>query len=180
MTVYRSAYGDALYGQNTFGLSGSTVDATATASIAASSTASAQRVKDGAGTSTPALAGSAAAARTRNVSTTSSPALSGSASGNVVLLGSATASVNSSASVASTDILIDGSATISLQNVVVSIAEEYAAADGYRPGYGQRTYGTQIYGRNDSVEAGTATIAAALSVTTAYERERNASATISA
>ena len=69
-------------------------------------------------------------------------------------------------------IVKDCSASFSLQNAVVTVGEEYAITDGFRPGYGQRTYGTQIYGRNDQTEDGTATITATSSASASCERVR--------
>jgi len=111
---------------------------------------------------------------------TVTPALSAACSAQVVREASSTIASSATVSSFSGEILIDGAATITLQSATVSVGEEYVEADGYRPGYGLRTYGTSIYGRNDSVEQGTATIAATLSVATAYIRKRNASASITA
>jgi len=111
---------------------------------------------------------------------TVTPALSAVCSAQVVKDGAAAIASTLSVSVVDPDTVNDASATITLQSATVSVGEEYVEADGYRPGYGLRTYGTSIYGRNDSVEQGTATIAATLSVATAYIRKRNASASITA
>ena len=111
---------------------------------------------------------------------TVTPALSLACSAQVVRDGAAAIACALSVSVVDPDTVNDASATITLQSATVSVAEEYVASDGFRPGYGLRTYGTSIYGRNDSVEQGTATIAASLSVATAYVRERNVSVAIAA
>ena len=75
-------------------------------------------------------------------------------------------------------IVKDASAAIALQGATVSVAEEYVETEGYRPGYGLRTYGTSIYGQNDSVEQGTATIAIAASMTVNGGLTRNVAAAI--
>ncbi len=111
---------------------------------------------------------------------TVTPTLSLACSAQVVRDGAAAIAASVTVGSFTGEILIDGAATITLQSATVSVAEEYVEADGYRPGYGLRTYGTSIYGRNDSVEQGTATIAASLSVATAYVRERNVSVAIAA
>jgi len=111
---------------------------------------------------------------------TVTPALSAACSAQIVREASSTIAASATVSSFTGQILIDGAATITLQSATVSVGEEYVEADGYRPGYGLRTYGTSIYGQNDSVEQGTATIAASLSVATAYVRERNVSVAIAA
>lgn len=73
---------------------------------------------------------------------------------------SASASVTSSA-----DVISDALINVFLTSSVSASAEKYAETDGYRTGYGLRTYGTSIYGENVSVEAGLATIAASASLT---------------
>ena len=115
-----------------------------------------------------------------DAASTVTPTLSLACSAQVVRDGAAAIAASVTVGSFTGEILIDGAATITLQSATVSVAEEYVEADGYRPGYGLRTYGTSIYGRNDSVEQGTATIAASLSVATAYVRERNVSVAIAA
>lgn len=105
---------------------------------------------------------------------------SASVSCSAVAVREASVSITASASVSQpqADVVIDGATTMTLQTVTVTIAEEYTEADGYRTGYGLRTYGTQIYGRNDSIEYGAASISASLTPTVSYERKRNADASI--
>lgn len=110
---------------------------------------------------------------------TLTPSLSVACSAVTVVSGSAAISASLSTSV-SDDIIKDGSATIALQSATVSVAEEYVETEGYRPGYGLRTYGTSIYGQNDSTEVGTANIAIAASMSVSAARTRNVSASISA
>lgn len=70
------------------------------------------------------------------------------------------------------------SPTVTLQTVLVQIVEEYAITDGARPGYGLKRYGINLYGRNDSTEDGSASIAATSSATASCERVREHSKTI--
>ena len=99
---------------------------------------------------------------------------------------SAVTIINASATIATSltsavtdDIVKDGSATITLQTATVSVAEEYIETEGYRPGYGLRTYGSSIYGQNNSTEESTATIAIAATMTATAARTLNVSAAIS-
>jgi len=110
---------------------------------------------------------------------TVTPALSLACSAQVVRDGAAAIACALSVSVVDPDTVNDASATITLQSATVSVAEEYVASDGFRPGYGLRTYGTNIYGRNDSIEQSTATIAIAASMTATAGLTRNVAASIS-
>ena len=109
---------------------------------------------------------------------TVTPALSLACSAQVVRDGAAAIACALSVSVVDPDTVNDASATITLQSATVSVAEEYVASDGFRPGYGLRTYGTSIYGRNDSIEQSTATIAISSTMTVGVSPQFNAQATI--
>lgn len=109
---------------------------------------------------------------------TVTPALSSACSAQVVKDGAAAIACALSVSVVDPDTVNDASATITLQSATVSVAEEYVASDGFRPGYGLRTYGTNIYGRNDSIEQSTATIAISSTMTVGASPQLNAQATI--
>ncbi len=99
-----------------------------------------------------------------------------------VTVNNASAAITASltAAVSGYDTVKDASATITLQSATVSVGEEYVETDGYRPGYGLRTYGSSIYGQNNSTEEGTATIAIATSMSVSAARTRNVTAAISA
>ena len=58
-------------------------------------------------------------------------------------------------------------------------AEKLSDAAGYRSGYGLRTYGTSIYGQNESIESGLASISVASSVSASANVTAVGSATIS-
>lgn len=163
MTVYRASYGDALFGQDSFGLSGSITDGAATVTPSASVTVSAVNAISFAASATASASASCGAVVAKGGSSSASASASASSSADRVLVYSASASASSSASSGS-KIIKDGVVNASLQNVVVSVAETYPEADGYRTGYGLRTYGTQIYGENHSVEEGSAQVNCAASV----------------
>jgi len=99
-----------------------------------------------------------------------------------VTVNNASAAITASltAAVSGYDTVIDASATIALQGATVSVAEEYVETEGYRPGYGLRTYGSSIYGQNNSTEEGTAAIGIAASMSVSAARTRNVTAATSA
>ena len=86
-----------------------------------------------------------------------------SASAQVVKAGSSTIAASASVT-SSADVVTDALINVFLTSSVSASAEKYAESDGYRTGYGLRTYGTSIYGENVSVESGLATIAASASL----------------
>jgi hypothetical protein len=171
MAVYRAYYGDALYGQNTYGLSGSITDGASIIIPDAVTTVSAVRVISFASTDTAAASVTAAAEVVKQGAAAVTPSASVAADGNRVLAGAASASALASTTSAA-DKLKDGAVAASLQNIVVSVAETYAETDGYRDGYGLRTYGTFVYGENYSIEEATITASASASVSINYERVR--------
>ena len=110
---------------------------------------------------------------------TVTPSLSAACSAQIVKDGAAAIASTLSVSVVDPDTVNDASATITLQSATITVAEEYVASDGFRPGYGLATYGTSIYGRNDSIEQSTATIAITSTMTVGASPQLNAQATIS-
>jgi len=163
MTVYRASYGDALFGQDSYGLSGSITDGAATATSSASVTVSSVNVISFSASATASASVSPAGQVVKDAAGSVSTAASVSSAADRILAYSSSTSASASAS-ASGIIIKDGAVTASLQNVVVSVAEKYAETDGYRTGYGLRTYGTQIYGENHSVEDASAQVNCAASV----------------
>lgn len=87
-----------------------------------------------------------------------------SASAQVIKVGASTVAASASIT-SSADVVTDALINVFLTSSVSASAEKYAQSDGYRTGYGLRTYGTSIYGENVSVEAGLVAIAATSSVT---------------
>jgi len=111
---------------------------------------------------------------------TVAPTLSVACSAVTVNNASAAITASLTAAVSGYDTVIDASATIALQGATVSVAEEYVETEGYRPGYGLRTYGSSIYGQNNSTEEGTAAIGIAASMSVSAARTRNVTAATSA
>jgi len=179
MAVYRAYYGDALYGQNIYGLSGSITDGAATITPSATVTVSAVNAISFAASDTSSASVTAGAEVVKQGAAAVTPSASVTATANRVIdFASADASTGTAS--ASGGIIKDGAVAATLQNLVVSLAETYAEVDGYRSGYGLRTYGTNIYGENHSIEEGGASISLASSTTAAGQRVADVSLTISA
>ena len=157
--AYRASYGADAYGTELYGVTGA-IDGSTEVVFRPS------YGKETYGTSTYGGQGN----ETCNLSVT--------CSGQVIRDGAATIASILSVNVVDTDTVNDASVTITLQSATVSVAEEYVASDGFRPGYGLKTYGTSIYGRNDSIEQSTATIAIAATMTVGVNPQFNAQATI--
>jgi hypothetical protein len=102
-----------------------------------------------------------------------------SASAQVVKESTVTIAASASVTV-SADVLSDALINIFLTSSVSANAEKYAQTDGYRTGYGLRTYGTSIYGENVSVEAGLVAISATSSLTASANVTAVGAATIAA
>ena len=177
MAVYRAYYGDALYGQDTYGLSGSITDGASIIIPDATTTVSAVRVISFAASDTASASVTAGAEVVKLGAAAIAPSASVASSANRIISGSSSDTA-SSAATASGEIVKDGAVTASLQNVVVSVAETYAETDGYRSGYGLRTYGTNIYGENHSIEEASATITASATAVSVGQRIAIGSATI--
>lgn len=177
MTVYRAYYGDALYGQNSYGLSGSIVDASASISSNLTSSFSFVNVVSFQATDTSTSTTTSSAEIVKLGA--SAPSLSASVTCDATRARNCSASVNPSVTVSSAaQIVKDADISASLQNAVTTVAEKYAETDGYRDGYGKRTYGTFFYGENYSVEDASASISPSASVSIDYERVRLQSASI--
>ena len=157
--AYRASYGASTYGTALYGVTGA-IDGSTEVVFRPS------YGKETYGTSTYGSQGN----ETCNLSVT--------CSAQVIRDGAAAIACALSVSVVDPDTVNDASATITLQSATVSVAEEYVASDGFRPGYGLKTYGTSIYGRNDSIEQSTATIAITSTMTAGASPQLNAQATI--
>jgi hypothetical protein len=178
MAVYRAYYGDALYGQDTYGLSGSITDGASIIIPDVTTTVSAVRVISFASTDTASASVTAGAEVIKLGAATVTPSVSATSAANRIISGGSSGTASSSTT-SSGEIVKDGAVAASLQNVVVSVAETYAETDGYRDGYGLRTYGTSIYGENHSVEEASASISCSSSVSVDYQRVRENSFAIS-
>lgn len=163
MTVYRSGYGQAAYGTEYYGLSGAILDAVSIAITSSTVVTSAEVIKDGSVTATPSASVTCSANVTAAGAATASASASTTSNGVAINDDAAVVTLTSSAT-CTADVVVDAVATISLSGAVITVAETYAETDGYRTGYGLRTYGTSIYGENLSVEAGAATVAATSTV----------------
>lgn len=177
MTVYRANYGDALYGQDTYGLSGSIVDAAASITPSCSVAVSAVKVFEGASAVVTACSVTASLQEIIEGASTASCTLNVTAASDTVIGGASTVTCASSVS-ASAIKLRNAAANIVCQGVVVTVAVEYPEVPGFRPGYGKNTYGSYIYGINHSIEEGAAAISLACSVTSAGIRIANAASNV--
>ena len=159
MAIYRSGYGDASYGTFSYGLSGAITDAVSIAITSSTVVSSAEVIKDSAISASASSSVTCSAGVIASGAATATSAASVTSAGQVVVEGAAAVSCSASV-VSAADVVIDGAANMSLQNVVVTVAETYAETDGYRIGYGLRTYGTNIYGENHRVIDASASISA--------------------
>ena len=177
MAVYRAYYGDALYGQDTYGLSGSITDGASIIIPDAVTTVSAVRVISFAAADTASASVTAGVEVVKEGAASVSAASTATSDANRIIGGSSSATAASSVS-ASGEIVKDGAVAASLQNLVVSAALVYAETEGYRSGYGLRNYGTNIYGENHTVEEASASVSCSSSLSVNYERVRENSFTI--
>lgn len=157
MAIYRSGYGDASYGTFNYGLSGAITDAVSIAITSSTVVSSAEVIKDSAINASASSSVTCSAGVIASGAATETSTASVTSAGQVVVEGAAAVSCSASV-VSAADVVIDGAANMSLQNVVVTVAETYAETDGYRIGYGLRTYGTSIYGENHRVIDASASI----------------------
>jgi len=177
MTVYRANYGDALYGQDTYGLSGSVIDAAASITPICSVTTTAVKVFEGASTVTTACSVTASLQQVKSGASTVACTSSVTANSDTII-GGASATTCTSATTSSAIKVRTAAANIVCQGVVVTVAVEYPEVPGFRPGYGKNTYGSYIYGINHSVEEGAAAINLACNVTSAGIRIADAASNI--
>ncbi len=101
-------------------------------------------------------------------------------SGADTIVGASASTSSTSASSASGLRVAIASTTSSLGTVTTSAALSYNEVEGFRPGYGLGTYGSFVYGRNHSIEEGSATISASFAPVVDYQVTRNVSATVTA
>ena len=113
---------------------------------------------------------------TTQFSATVSLGVSVSASAVTVVGASSTASVTTATSQPTGVIIKDAAAAISLAGIVNVSAVTYDVVAGYRAGYGLNTYGSYLYGKNISIEQGSATVAISVTPTVNYQVVRQVSA----
>jgi len=178
MTVYRANYGDAFYGQDIYGLSGSVIDATASITPICSVSSSAVRVREALSSDTSSCSVVAAMQQVKLGAANVTCAASTSAGSNVITDAAAALTCTSSTSTTAIKV-ITAAADIVCQGVVVAVAVEYPEEEGFRPGYGLNTYGTYIYGVNHSVEEGAASINLTCSVSNSAVKVVSAASNVS-
>jgi hypothetical protein len=98
------------------------------------------------------------------------------ASAVTIVEASSTANITTTASQPSGVIIKDAAATVSLGGIVNVSAVTYEVVPGFRPGYGQNTYGSYMYGKNISIEEGSATASISVTPTVSYQVVRQVSA----
>ena len=177
MTVYRANYGDALYGQDTYGLSGSITDASATITPSCSVSVSAVKIFQGSASASLLCSVASSLQQVKDAASAVSASCSVTAAADIII--NVAASTSSAASATSAAIKVrNAAAAISLQNAVVTAAVEYPETEGFRAGYGLGTYGSFVYGENYSVEEAAASITPACSVSVSGVAVRNVAASI--
>ena len=72
--------------------------------------------------------------------------------------------------------VVDASASVSLGGIVSVSAVTYEVIPGFRPGYGLNTYGSYLYGKNISIEEGSATAAIGVSTSVSAQAVRQSGA----
>jgi len=72
--------------------------------------------------------------------------------------------------------VVDASASVSLGGIVSVSAVTYEVIPGFRPGYGLNTYGSYLYGKNISIEEGSATAAIGVSTSVSAQAIRQSGA----
>jgi len=111
---------------------------------------------------------------TTQFSATVALSVSSSASAVTIVDASASAAIAASSS-ASGGLIKDVSATVNILGVVTAAAVEYDSVAGFRDGYGINTYGTFMYGQNESIEEVTATANITITPSLTIEVTRNVS-----
>ena len=93
-----------------------------------------------------------------------------------VVTASAAASIGVVATPPTAVRVADAAANISLGGIASVSAIKYEVIPGFRPGYGLNTYGSYLYGKNISIEEGSATASISVSATASAQVTRNVSA----
>tara|TARA_B100001115_G_C15848488_1_gene429264 strand:- start:12284 stop:12916 length:633 start_codon:yes stop_codon:yes gene_type:complete len=96
-----------------------------------------------------------------------------------VIAGAATASVTVSASNPTLVKIVDGSANVSLQGIATVSAVKYDVISGFRPGYGENTYGSFVYGENQDIGEGAINANISITATASAQVTRNVASTAS-
>jgi hypothetical protein len=99
-----------------------------------------------------------------------------SASAVTVVDASASASIDVTSADVSYIIIKDASASISLGGIANVSAITYEVIPGFRPGYGLNTYGSYLYGKNISIEEGSASAVIGVTASVSAEAIRQSGA----
>ena len=102
--------------------------------------------------------------------------VSASASAVTIVDGAASTAIAFAASQPTGVRVVDASASISLGGIVSVSAVKYEVIHGFRAGYGLNTYGSYIYGKNISIEEGSASANIAFAASVSGGVTRNVSA----
>lgn len=113
---------------------------------------------------------------TTQFATTASVSVSAAASAITVVDASASAAATFTASNPSGVIVKDAAASVNLGGIVNVSAVKYEVIEGFRAGYGLNTYGSYLYGKNISIELGSASTTIGATATVGYQILRQVSA----
>ena len=102
--------------------------------------------------------------------------ISATASAVTVIDASASAAIAVSVTPPTAIRVVDASASVSLGGIVSVSAVTYEVIPGFRPGYGLNTYGSYLYGKNISIEEGSATAAIGVSASVSAQAIRQSGA----
>jgi hypothetical protein len=102
--------------------------------------------------------------------------VSAAASAVTVVSASASASLSVSSSQPAAIRVADAAADISLGGIASVSAVKYEVIPGFRPGYGLNTFGSYLYGKNISIEEGSASAVISVGATASAQVTRNVSA----
>jgi len=103
-------------------------------------------------------------------------AVSATAAAVTVITASASASIGVVATPPTAVRVADAAANISLGGIASVSSIKYEVIPGFRPGYGLNTYGSYLYGKNISIEEGSASTTIAVSATATAQVTRNVAA----
>jgi hypothetical protein len=113
---------------------------------------------------------------TTQAAASASVGISAVASADTVIDASASATIAVSVTPPTAIRIVDASASVSLGGIVSVSAVKYEVIPGFRPGYGLNTYGSYLYGKNISIEEGSASAAIGVSTSVSAQAVRQSGA----
>jgi len=116
---------------------------------------------------------------TTQAAASASVGISVTASADTVIDASASAAIAVSVTPPTAIRIVDASASVSLGGIVSVSAVKYEVIPGFRPGYGLNTYGSYLYGKNISIEEGSASAAIGVSTSVSAQAVRQSGASAS-